>query len=189
VRALRPLLAVFTVGALSLAFTACGGDDGGSPLTAGNGEQSAEDLAESIEQAADDAADDATDGDGELSADEIDEAIENAEDMGLSEVCASAIYLSAAMTGAVTDQEFESEKFFDKAKDSVPDDLEGDLDLVAEWWKSFDEIVEANGGDVFSAMMNPEVQEELEALDTPEFEAANDRFGDWLAAECGGDAN
>jgi hypothetical protein len=169
VRTLRPLLAVFTVGALSLTFTACGDDDGGT-LGAGSN-PSKDDIAQAIEDQTD----------GEVSADEVKDALE-----GLDEACLGAAYLYAGAAAAMTDEASaeEAKQYFESAKDSLPDEIRDDFEVVAAGMEKYFDLIGDEGFDITKAMTDPDVQKALEDLDSPEFTEASDNVTAWLDDNC-----
>jgi hypothetical protein len=168
VRTPRPLLAVFAVGALSLTFTACGDDDGG--LGAG-GDPSADDIAQAIEDQTD----------GEVSADEVKDALD-----GVDGACLGAAYLYAGAAAAMTDEASaeEAKQYFESAKDSLPDDIKDDFEVVAAGMERYFDVIGEDGFDVTKAMTDPEAQKALEDLNSPEFTEASDNVTAWFDENC-----
>jgi hypothetical protein len=167
VRFSRSLLAVFAVGTLTLSLTACGGDDGGL-----DGNASAEDLADAIEEASG----------GEVSADDVEDVLGNG---GLSDACIGASYAGAAMFGAMSGTELDGEakEYFENAADDVPDEIKEDFAVLAEMMSKYSALIEEHG-DLASAMADPEVLAELEELSSPEYEAASENVNAWYDANC-----
>jgi hypothetical protein len=175
VRALRSLLAILAVGALSLTFTACGDDDGPGALGTG-GDTSADD-------ASGDAGDDSGDDVDLPSNDELEDLADMA---GVDEACLGAIYVSAGIFGAFTDEASakEAEQYFEEAKGNLPDDIRDDFEVVADGMKKYGEVLADHDYDFTKAMSDPDVQSALEDLDTPEFQAASDNVNAWLEENC-----
>lgn len=74
--------------------------------------------------------------------------------------------------------------FFAKLKEIVPAELKDDADLVATTMGTYLELVQKYGNDFTKLMADPEAQKALEALSTPEFEAANNNISDYMDSIC-----
>jgi hypothetical protein len=176
VRFLRPLLAIFTVGALAVGFTACGGDDGGSPL-------SATDDTTAGDGATDDTVDEPTD-------DTTDDSGDSTDDSGdgeIDEFCLSEEFMAAAESaGMSSDSEDPEEiaRFFEEMADEAPSEISDDFATFAEFFGEYLSILGQYDGDFSKLMEDPEAMAALENLSDPRFEEASANIEAWMEANC-----
>ena len=169
---------MFLVGVVSaLALASCGGDDGGVAENMGITTDSSSDSGD-------------VSGDPMTSISEDDMALAGAM-LGLSEKC-TQIYTSmmnafaglGAMDANVDPGVDDLLDQFDEIKDVVPSELRADVDIIKAEWARYGEFLleAADNPDVYS---DPATMDELSTLmSSPEFTAANERFGNWLNNEC-----
>jgi hypothetical protein len=167
VRSIRSLLAVLMVGVLSFSFTACGDDDGGTPLTAGN----------------DDSSGDSSD---DLDLPDSEELDDLADMAGVDEVCLGAAYLAAAAFGGAAGGEDaeELQAYFEEARDQVPDEIKDDFDKVAEAMQAYGALLEEYEGDFTKLATDPDAQDVLSQFDSDEFTEASDNVSAWFDENC-----
>ncbi|MEM9132929.1 MAG: hypothetical protein AAF962_18705 [Actinomycetota bacterium] len=70
-------------------------------------------------------------------------------------------------------------------EESAPSEIEGDLQLLISGVDTLSEALEAADGDLIALATDPEMAEQLEALDGPEFEAAANNVETYVRDECG----
>ncbi|MBK5224143.1 MAG: hypothetical protein JJE52_14965 [Acidimicrobiia bacterium] len=195
-RLLRLLAALLASGLL---LGACGGDDDDEP----------DDTSGSTSTSSTVAADDADDGDGddetevdagdETDADgETDEgaaAFDPAALEAIDDFCQLGSYgdeISSALTTDNPDAMRESAlfmaTFYARAAEIAPDEISADIDAVTASLGQQYALAEDYEYD-FEAMRaaaaaDPELQERLDAVDSPEATAARDRVSEWVDANC-----
>jgi len=90
---------------------------------------------------------------------------------------ASAIGSSVA--GVETDT-----NVFQALVDTVPDSLKADAKVLATAYTGYLNIIKKYAGDPTKAMTDPEAQKALQALGTPEVNAAQDKITKYFDAQC-----
>jgi hypothetical protein len=176
VRLTRSLLAVFAVGALSLSLTACGGDDSDSLSS----------ISDEAGDTADDAVvDDATDDSGDIDLDDLEDLDDLADMAGVDEICLGGAYLAAGMMGGLTGEtDTDATEYFEEYADQVPEEIRDDFGVVAEFWAKYSSILAEYDNDFSKLAMDEDAMAELEALSTPEVEAANENVSAWFDENC-----
>ena len=88
--------------------------------------------------------------------------------------------LLMAQAFAPTGEAANFEQVFGDISSKVPEELRADVLVVGEAFNAYGEVITANNND----FANPQVQAALEALGTPEVEAANERISAYFDATC-----
>jgi hypothetical protein len=102
---------------------------------------------------------------------------------GNLEDCRSLAVAYAALLSqafAPTGGEIDVDKIFGDATASVPADLQDDLQVLATVFGEYSKVLQANGNDFTSA----EVQAAVQALSTPEVEAASNNLSAYFDTTC-----
>lgn len=81
---------------------------------------------------------------------------------------------------APTGEEMNVEQVFGDISSKVPEELRADVVVLGEAFAAYAEVLKTANND----FTNPEVQAALEALGTPEVEAANERLSAYFEATC-----
>jgi hypothetical protein len=175
-RHLRLLLAL--VAAAALFVTGCGGDDDDDGGVAASG------SASGSEASADEG------GEEEIDPEAVEDA---AQAVGMDEDCAEAVAAfasvsagaGAAFSGGDSDLE-DSLEAFQAYAEVAPDEIQDDMEVLAEAYGEFIEAIVDSGYDASSGEAPPdEVMEALEDLDSEELSAANERISAYFENECG----
>lgn len=88
--------------------------------------------------------------------------------------------LLMAQAFAPTGEAANFEQVFGDISSKVPEELSADVLVLGEAFNAYGEVMTANNND----FANPQVQAALEALGTPEVEAANERISAYFDATC-----
>jgi hypothetical protein len=165
VRLTRTLLAVFAIGALFVPLAACGGDDGGSPLSAGTDDNSTDDSVDLPD------------------ADELEDL---ADLSGVDEVCLGAVYAASGLGALMSGGEGadEAQQFFDEARSNVPDEIKDDFDVLADFYAEFAALLADFDNDFSKLMTDPDAQEKFAELESDELEAASANLDAWFSENC-----
>lgn len=94
-----------------------------------------------------------------------------------------AVYaqLISAMTAAfVPGSEVDLDQVFSKVSANVPDELQGDVEVLSSALRELAQIMQASGGD----MSSPEVAQAIQEMSTPEVSEASDRLNAYFDATC-----
>jgi hypothetical protein len=170
VRALRTLLAVVAVGALSFTFTACGDDDGGALATGSDDSADrSDDIADDLGDLGDDSSDDSAD------LDDIDD------------FCLNEEFMAAAASAGLDEDSDDPEdlaRFFDQMADEVPDEISDDFATYAEFFGEYLSVIAEFDGDYSKMASDPDAMAALERLSDPKFEEAGRNIEEWMSANC-----
>ncbi|MDO9176306.1 MAG: hypothetical protein Q7V62_15970 [Actinomycetota bacterium] len=94
-----------------------------------------------------------------------------------------AVYaqLISAMTAAFAPgSEVDLDQVFSQVSANVPDELQGDVEVLSAALRELAEIMQSSGGD----MSSPEVAQAIQEMSTPEVSAASDRLNAYFDATC-----
>ena len=158
------LLTLAVVLVLALVAAGCGGDD----ETSGDGDTVA------IETTTDEDTTEETVGDSLASED-------------CQELISASSALGSAFSGVQGDDLGESSEAFSEYADQAPDEIRGDLQIMAATYEAYVEAIGDIGlepGDAPNTEQALEFQQALSSIDLEEFTAASQRFTTWAATNC-----
>jgi hypothetical protein len=69
-------------------------------------------------------------------------------------------------------------------KGDIPSELDADLDVMAAAYRTIDEVMAEYDYDMMQAFTDPAAMETLQALDSPEFTASNERLTAYFDEQC-----
>ena len=185
---------IAAIASLSLLGAACGSDEETSDRTEApeddeNEDENDDENDDDAGAESDDEADDDDDGDDdEGDEDEGDDDGFEGDVPDLTEQCEA---LEARFDEEFGD-DFNLENFdemveaMDDVKDLTPDELDSDIDLVIGQMEEMGAILAEADGDILKVMEDPELLARMEALDSPEVQAANDRVEAYFDEACPG---
>jgi hypothetical protein len=72
----------------------------------------------------------------------------------------------------------------DEVKEFTPDDIDDDVDVLASVYDELAVVIEENGGDMATAMQNPDVLAKLESMNSPEVQEATANIEAYFEERC-----
>jgi hypothetical protein len=75
-------------------------------------------------------------------------------------------------------------EMFGKLESFVPDDLKDDVKVLSKAYGQFSDVLKKYSGDMSKAMTDPEVQKAIQAIGTPEVQAASDNLNKYFETKC-----
>jgi hypothetical protein len=171
---MRRLFAAAAIAALTLVAASCGDDDDSTSSTDDTVEVAAsvDDAAES-DDAGDTGDTDAADTEGTEQSEPADTDTSDSADDD-SNLSADCLALKEEMESQFSDDSDFGEiaEAIDKVKEFTPDDIDDDVDVLASVYDELAVVIEENGGDMATAMQNPDVLAKLESMNSPEVQEA-----------------
>jgi hypothetical protein len=167
------LLTLVVVLALALVGAGCGGDD----------EASSDEDTVTFETTTDETTTDETTTD-ETTDETIGDSLESEE---CQELISASAALGSAFSGVQGDELDESSEAFSAYADAAPEEIRGDLQIMADTYEAYAEAIADIGlepGETPSAEQAVEFQQALADIDLEEFTAASQRFTTWAATNC-----
>ncbi len=90
--------------------------------------------------------------------------------------------LSAAVNPAAS--QVDLDEALNTMQAGLPDELKADGEILAGAYKTYGEILAKYGGDINKAMTDPEAQQALQEMGTPEIQAASNRVQAYFDSNC-----
>jgi hypothetical protein len=168
------LLTLAAVLVLALVAAGCGGDD----ETSGDGDTI------TIETTTDDTTTDETTTDEDTTEETFGDSLASED---CQELISASSALGSAFSGVQGDDLGDSSEAFSEYADQAPEEIRGDLQIMAETYEAYAEAIGDIGlepGDTPSAEQALEFQQALTSIDLEEFTAASQRFTTWAATNC-----
>jgi hypothetical protein len=103
------------------------------------------------------------------------------------ELISASSALGSAFSGVQGDDLDESSEAFSRYADAAPEEIRGDLQIMADTYEAYAEAIGDIGlepGETPSAEQAAEFQQALSSIDLEEFTAASQRFTTWAATNC-----
>jgi hypothetical protein len=166
------LLTLAVVLVLALVVAGCGGDDETSGDTV------------TIETTTDDTTTDETTTDEDTTEETLGDSLASED---CQELISASSALGSAFSGVEGDDLDDSSEAFTQYADQAPEEIRGDLQIMAETYEAYAEAIGDIGlepGETPSQEQALEFQQALSSIDLEEFTAASQRFTTWAATNC-----